>query len=207
MDDITLDERLARAAAPLPDDLTHLAHVLATKTMPSHTPRRASRRWTLAGIALGAAVLTGATTWTAATLAGWQGVSMPEDAVRNATPIPLIWTTPDGTTEACGAWIEVSHPDPADLDLLNGAITERDWRGFGQDLYDGSAERADDPDGEQRVSDAFQRWVPGFVTEVLGDIRVLGADAGRHVSAVGFHCTPDVLGTPGTGDEPAVRDE
>lgn len=192
MNDNELDDLLERAARPLPIVADNLALVVADSIARGTRPRR-RRRWLIPAIVVGGIALTAGASLTAVQLAEWQGVSMAAGDVRSTVPIPLEWVTDDGHAERCGAWIELQNPRAGDRAVLDAAITEHDWRGFGQDLYDRGTPQPDDPDGEARVGAGLEEQLRGFVSQELPEAEWLSAsDDGVAVAAYGFRCTPDV---------------
>ncbi|WEG08757.1 hypothetical protein PU630_16175 [Microbacterium horticulturae] len=183
-----LDELLDASAAELPEPIAREAQRLATAVAPR---RRVGRRWLVLGIGLGAVALT-AGSGVAITMAHWGGVSMPLDNVRNEVPIPVAWTTDDGHTDSCRAWIELRNPHDGDGATLDAAIHAHDWDGLGQRLYDTTTAApgsADDADGETRVGNGLGPVVRRFATGVFPGIGWFDAPAGeRAVDAWGFRC-------------------
>lgn len=124
----------------------------------------------------------------------WGGVSMPLGNVRNATPLPISWTTETGHSESCRVWIELRNPEPSDGTVLDTAIERRAWNGLGQQLYDSAAPAPDDPDGEARVADALAPVLQDFVAGTFSGITWLGdpeATTSRAVDAWGMTCAPE----------------
>lgn len=130
----------------------------------------------------------------ALTMAHWGQVSMPIGSIRNSVPIPLTWTTETGHTEECRAWIEIRNPLPGDQASLDEAITDYDWTGLGQQIYDSTEPIVEDPDGESQVFAGIKPVMQVVVTEALPELSWLGGNASadeRAVDAWGIRCVPE----------------
>jgi hypothetical protein len=196
MDTTDLDYQLSSMAEPLPQSAELEARRIAAATMPSRIRkvRKLRPRWVLpVAVSAGVALTAGAGTATVM-MTHWGGVSMPLENVRNSEPIPVSWVTGTGHEEACRAWIELRNPSPGDVVKLDSAIQAHNWSGLGQRLYDTAGTRADDPEGETRVSGGLAPELQRFANETFPGIHWLsesGQSIERAVDAYGMTCTPE----------------
>ncbi len=191
-----LDDKLTSLATSVPESARAEAQRMAAATMPrrllkGHAPRA---RWVLPAIVGGAVALTaGAGTATIA-MSHWGAVEMPLGNIRNTEPIPVTWTTESGHVEECRVWVEIRNPEPDDQAVLNRAVSEHDWSGLGQELYDDAPAQEDDPDGEARVGDSLAPGVRAFADATFPGIYWFGQSvdtAARAVDAWGMTCVPE----------------
>ena len=104
----------------------------------------------------------------------------------------MNWTTDDGHTENCRAWIELQNAERGDRAALDEAIKARDWTGFGQRLYDEGTWEPNDPDGERRVADQLSSFLQDFARDVLPGVSWLVEPGDTFgVAASGMTCVPE----------------
>jgi len=194
MNDLELDDLLARSISPLPSTVSREAAQLAKETMPARvrrglTPRA---RWFVPVIVAGSLALTAGASLTAIQLSQWPWVTMPASNVRSTVPIPVDWITDSGYSESCRAWIELRNPGDDDRAILDAAIQGHDWDGFGQEIYSAGTNVADDPDGESRVSERLSPALVAFTKKVLPGVLIMG-EPGETVAvdALGMSCRAD----------------
>lgn len=196
MDTTDLDYQLSSMAEPLPHAAELEARRIAAVAVPSRVRKGRSLRprWVLpVVVSAGVALTAGAGTATVM-MSHWGGVSMPLENVRNTEPIPVNWVTGTGHEETCRAWVELRNPSPGDIVKLDSAINAHDWSGLGQRLYDAAGNRADDSDGETRVSEGLTSELQRFANEAFPGIHWLsesGQSAERAVDAWGMTCAPE----------------
>lgn len=192
-----LDDLLSSMVEPLSAAAHEEARRIGTATMPRRLQRgRAPRRgWVLPGLIVGALALSAGAGTVTVVMSHWGGVSMPLDNIRNAVPIPVIWTTESGHHEQCRVWIELRNPLPNDRATLDNAITNRDWTGLGQRLYDDAAPVEGDDGGESRVTEGLTSVIQTFTTDTFPGIQWFGDPTGSDTHAVdawGMTCVPEV---------------
>lgn len=194
MNDLELDDLLARSISPLPSAASREAAQLARETMPARVRRgRAPRaRWFVPVIVAGSLALTAGASLTAIQLSQWPWVTMPASNVRSTVPIPVDWITDGGHSESCRAWIELRNPGHEDRATLDAAIQDHNWAGFGQAIYNAGTNIADDPDGESRVSGQLTPALVKFAKKVLPGVLTM-AESGETVAidALGMSCRVD----------------
>jgi hypothetical protein len=194
MNDLELDDLLARSISPLPSTVSREAVLLARETMPARVRRgRVPRaRWFFPAIVAGALALTAGASLSAVQLSQWPWVTMPANNVRNTVPIPVDWITDSGYSESCRAWIELRNTGDDDRATLDAAIQDYDWDGFGQKIYNAGTNVADDPDGEIRASEQLYPALFAFTKKVLPGVLIFG-ESGETVAvdALGMSCRAD----------------
>ncbi|MEW1963397.1 hypothetical protein AB0269_13150 [Microbacterium sp. NPDC077644] len=195
MNDSDLDDLLTAAIAPLPTATLREATSLVEATKPSRLRRGQRRRprWVIPVVVVGSLALTGAASMTVAQLSGWPWVELPEGYLRSHR-IPVEYTTADGHSESCGAYVELRNADQADIAALNDEIDSRDWTGFGQQLYERGTPVDEDPGSETRVgNELYPELVAMTKTAIPG---VLDLEESMHV-AVGDPDGPVSIGAMG----------
>lgn len=201
MDDSDLDGALSAAIIPLPTSMSREAALMVEATKPSRLRRGARRRprWLVPVLVAGSLVLTGAGSVTVAQLSGWPWVELPDGSLRSDR-IPVDYTTDEGHSETCGAYVELRNADKSDIEALNDAIERRDWTGFGQLLYARGAPVEDDPDSEARVGDELypelvaltKDAVPGVLDlDESVDVPVGEPGGPVAIAAMGMSCRVD----------------
>jgi len=201
MDDSELDALLTEAIVPLPASMSRQAELLAEATGPAKGRRRVGPRprWFIPVVLVGSLALTGAASITVVQLSGWPWVELPTDHLRS-NRIPVDYTTDEGHTESCGAYIELQNADRDDIAALNAAIDSRDWTGFGQDLYERGTPVAEDPDSEIRVGDELFPELVAMTKEAIpgalglaesADIPTGEPGAAVAIGAMGMSCRVD----------------
>lgn len=193
MKDTELDDLLAASIAPLPASVTQAATVLASETRPARLRRgRMPRpRWFVPVIVLGAVALTGAASITTAELSVWPWVSLP-DGYERTIRIPVEYTTDEGHSENCGAYIELRNAEDGDLAALDASLEARDWTGFGQQLYAQGTAVPGDTDSEERVGNELYPALVEMTKAVLPHVLELGEDGDTvAIGAMGLSCRVD----------------
>lgn len=194
MNDIELDDLLARSISPLPSTVLRDAGLLAEETMPARVRRgRMPRsRWFVPAVVAASLVVTAGASITAIQLSQWPWVTMPEGNIRTTVPIPVDWVTDGGHSESCRAWIELRNPGEGDRAAVDAAIREHDWDGFGQKLYNAGTNVGGDPDGERRVGEGLDPALISFTEHVMPGVLVFGEKGDTvAVDALGMSCRPD----------------
>lgn len=194
MNDLELDDLLARSISPLPSAVSQEAVLLARETMPTRVRRgrMPHTRWFFPAIVAGALALTAGASLSAVQLSQWPWVTMPANNVRSTVPIPVDWITDSGYSESCRAWIELRNPGVDDRATLDAAIQDHDWDGFGQKLYNAGTDVADDPDGEIRVSGQRDPALFAFTKKALPGVLIFGeSDETVTLDTLGMSCRSD----------------
>ncbi|WP_168627835.1 MULTISPECIES: hypothetical protein [unclassified Cryobacterium] len=193
MNDDRLDELLSAAIKPMTPAALRETAMLVDASMPAQLRegRPVRSRWFVPMLVGGSLALTAGAGVAVVEMSHWAGVSMPLENARNTTPIPVNWTTDDGHSETCRAWIELRNPGPGDRAALDEAIEARDWAGFGQHLYDAGKPEPFDPDGERRVADQLSPFLQKFAREVVPGVLWFSEPGDTvGVDAHGMTCVP-----------------
>jgi hypothetical protein len=193
MDDLELDQLLSASIAPLSASVMRETRTLTASTKPARLRRgRMPRpRWAIPVIVAGALALTGAASIATAQLSVWPWVTLP-DGFERTIRIPIEYTTDEGHTEECGAYIELRNAGDRDLAALNAAIHTRDWTGFGQELYERGTVVPDDPDSEMRVSNELYPVLVEMTRAAVPGVLTLGESGDTvAIGAMGLSCRVD----------------
>lgn len=181
MNDEELDQLLLQArpaASPAAqEEARRVAHTMTSPT-PAR-PVRGRRRLALPVGVAAAALVAGAGTLTAYQL-GVPPFQTLEPGLARSHAVPVEWRTDAGTLVSCDAFLEFSDRDPEQRARINTMITDGDWDGYGQRLYDALP-----------AADKDVQTGPGPVGQVVSrDLqrRALEASAGP-VSGSAMSCT------------------
>ncbi len=140
MDDAELDLLLTRARPQVPpaaeDEARRVARSI-TASAPQKTQRSRWRRGWVLPLAVGAVLLTGAGTMLAQQLSLPPFQSLEPGLVRSIDGVPVSYRTEAGTLVSCLAFVEFRDLTPAQEDQVNRMVTETDWEGYGQGMYEG----------------------------------------------------------------------
>lgn len=178
MDDHALDRLLAMQVqqphadtAAAVDELVRAARVEVVATSPRRLQRR---RLFVGGVVLGAVVLTGGGTLTAAQLGMPPFQTLEPEVQRVQAPIAVDYVSVTGKNVHCEAFLEFRHLSQDQLDDAQTYVAARNWSSTGQQAYDTAknAAKSSEPDAvdqafnevlDARMEKVAARAVPGAV--------------------------------------------
>jgi hypothetical protein len=125
---------------PLTTSAVVLAREVASEVAQIAGQRRPRHRFwrigILAPVGLGLVALTGAGTYAAYQLSVPPFVETGPGVERVDKPVPIEFVTDSGLRVNCSWWAEFRNVTPSQRDQLDAMGANRDWRGYGQGIYD-----------------------------------------------------------------------
>ena len=139
MDDADLDLLLIQArpqVGPAAEgEARRVAHSITNSPSLGIQGSRRRRGWVLP-LAVGTVLLTGAGTLVAQQLSLPPFQTLDSGLSRSIDGVPVDYRTDAGTVVSCLAFVEFRDLTPTQEDQVNGFITDSNWEGYGQQMYD-----------------------------------------------------------------------
>jgi len=129
----TTNRPLTTSAVLLSREVASEVAQIAVQRRPRH---RFWRIGVLAPVGLSLVALTGAGTYAAYQLSVPPFVETGPGVERVSKPVPIEFVTDSGLRVSCGWWAEFRNVTRLQRDQLDAMATNRDWRGYGQRIYD-----------------------------------------------------------------------
>lgn len=121
----------------------------------------------------------------------FQTIAAGESRTKNAVPVDFVDL--EGRAFDCDAFVDFRGLGTADRERLEALMTSREWRGYGQRIYDAAISHvASRHDFRSRMGDQLSHDIWAATSHAVHGISNNGASAGPVFSGISFACTlPD----------------